>query len=256
MFEKIVFPMSFPWAHSVVPVVRNFPRDIDEMPALLSLDDAENEICALKHSNFDLHQSQPGFEKPDLFDDEDEEISAVARRSDQPGEIELTTCAPSIASSFNSPSPDAENEQGIFSVLLRDPLVQPVPRAAMSSKSAGMKRIPAQEDARPIALGEMAFQAFEQSQDEKRRKLEAGMARLKTLRVSIKVDSTSSRHALFNKNGEQTSLPLLLPAVLPEGFRASLKNKNSSRAPQGRSQLTWIEKTSARRQQNLGDSGG
>lgn len=243
ILENILFPMSFPWAHSAIPNARNLPRDIDEIPAIQTIDDAEHETCALKHSNFDLHQSQVGFVKKELLDD-GEEIPAVARRSEQPGEIELITCAPSIASNGNGPSPDTPATEDNFTVLFRDPLVQPVPRA--TEPATAINATSPSQEVDVNQTGELSYQVFEHVQEKKRRKLEAGMARLKTLKISVKVDSTSSRRALFNKSSQQTKSPLLLPAVLPEGFRYVPRGKNASRIPHGRSQLTWMEKVSNR----------
>jgi hypothetical protein len=59
ILEKVLFPMSFPWAHDVDPVIQTIPRDIDEMNAILSAEEVslpddckkrsiETEVCVRK----------------------------------------------------------------------------------------------------------------------------------------------------------------------------------------------------------------
>ena len=238
MLENLILPMSFPWAHLVGPVVRTIPRDIDEMPAIQMIDDAEHELCSLKHNNFDLARRESSdSEDIDALTDDKEDFRAVARRADDPGVVELLTCAKPLISAGNDASLTRVAEKS--SILLKDPVVETAPGhgglSMVEPRDMGVK-----------TPGEVLYRVFEQVQDSKRRKLEAGMARLKTSMISFKVGSTSSRPRLFNRSYSQTRLPLLLPAELPQDFRPLAKSRNKDRIPPGRSKLVWMEKVSSR----------
>jgi PHD-zinc-finger like domain len=228
--------MSFPWAHRIDPVVRNIPRDIDEMPGILLIDDAEHQACSLKNGNFDLPKQETGYEDSDDDDDGDDCIRAVARRADNPGVIQLLTCAPSLRSHERAALPDAIRTGCKPSALLRDPLIEPATGSGIG------KRKPT-SGTQKVSSCDHSFLAFEHMQAEKRTKLENGLARLKTLFVSVRVCSTSSRPVLFSKADDQKKVPLLLPAVYPQDFRLMTKSKNPSRSPPGRTQMIWMEKT-------------
>ena len=218
--------MSFPWAHRIVPVVRNIPRDIDEMLAIQRIDDPEHEVCALKHSNFDLAHPELSVERTGAFD-AFQTINAAARRAEDPGIIELVTSAPPA----NDQVPGEK-----ASILLRDP----------STDITSSSEIISPGDSKDFDVnvrGELSYRVFEQVQEKKRRKLEAGLARRKTLMISVKVGSTSSRSSLFGGDKKSSKHPMLLPAVIPhQEHRSVPKSKNASRSKSGRSQLVWLEK--------------
>jgi PHD-zinc-finger like domain len=218
--------------------VRNIPRDIDEMPGILLIDDAEHEACSIKNGNFDLPKQEMGYEDSDDEDDDDC-IRAVARRADNPGVIQLLTCAPSLGSHERAALPDAIRTGCKLSVLLRDPLIEPA-----TGSGIGQRR--PTSATQNVLSGDQTFLAFEHSQGEKRTKLEQGLARLKTMFVSVRVCSVSSRPVLFTKGDDQQRVPLLLPAVYPQDSRPMTKSKNPSRGSTGRTQLIWMEKTPSR----------
>jgi len=241
LLENIVFPMSFPWNHPGGPVIRTIPRDIDEMPSIQTMDDdAEHELCSLKHSNFDLGKF--------LFNSGTDnsyggggKMRAVARRADNPGIVELITCAPPLSKGANDlPIGTAYSPEARRSILLRDPIVELV-SVAESAVSSQAKPTGGDD------FEELSYRMFEDLQEKKRRKLESGLARLKTSMISVRVGSTSSRPTLFDKKNSQVRAPLLLPAVLPQDFRPMAKGRSSSsRVDSGRSKLIWLEKLSMR----------
>ncbi|CAB9514651.1 expressed unknown protein [Seminavis robusta] len=237
---RIVFPMSFPWGHNIDPVVRNIPRDIDEMPGVISMDDPDRQVCSLKQGNFDLPKDEMDYEESDDDDDEDC-IRAVARRADDPGVIELKTCAPCLESHERSALSAAIRTGCKPSILLRDPLIEPAP-----GSGSGSSKVQASNVSKVMLPDKVdAFDSFQQIQAEKRRKLENGMARLKTVFLSVKVESASTRPVIFQR--DQPRVPLLLPAAYPQDFRPITKGKNAARSPPpGRSQLVWMEKTPSR----------
>jgi len=226
MLENLILPMSFPWAHSVGPVIRTIPRDIDEMPAIQMIDDAEHELCSLRNNNFDLACR---YSRDTVDQDDGADFRAVARRAGTPGVVELLTCAKPLVSSGQAKA------AGSSSILLKDPVVETVPaqkRAVPITLSHTNSKAPA----------DLSYQVFKQIQDSKRRKLEAGLARIKTSMISFKVGSTSSRPKLFNTSDSQGRMPLLLPAELPQDFRPIVKSRHKHRVPPGRSTLVWMEK--------------
>jgi PHD-zinc-finger like domain len=71
--------MSFPWAHPKEPIFKAIPRDIDELPGILSIGEGSPEHEA--HGKF-RHLKGRGLPK---------NTQAAARRSVDPGVVELTT---------------------------------------------------------------------------------------------------------------------------------------------------------------------
>jgi hypothetical protein len=81
LFDDIVFPMSFPWAHKVPPVMKMIPRDIDEMCGIMTLG----------INNFEgLGRFEP---LPGSASQPDGAVVA-SRRSSDPGVIEYSTGFP------------------------------------------------------------------------------------------------------------------------------------------------------------------
>lgn len=239
ILEQLILPMSFPWAHPVGPVVRTIPRDIDEMPAIQMIANAEHEVCSLKHNNFDLtRRDLSDSEDRDALSDEEADFRAVARRADDPGVVELLTCAKPLISNGNDTSLTSVARKS--SILLKDAVAE---TSGGHGSHANLQAALMMDIKTP---GELSYRVFKQVQDSKRRKLEAGTARLKTSIISFKVGSTSSRPHLYNKSDSQARMPLLLPAELPHDFRPIVKGRNKDRIPPGRSQLVWMEKVSSR----------
>ena len=235
ILENVILPLSFPWAHPAGPVVRTIPRDIDEMPAIQTIADTEHEVCSLKNNNFDLGRrySSDSEDKESPPDDDEADFRAVARRADDPGVVELLTCAKPLV--LTGKDAALTKFSGKSSILLKDPVVE-------TTAHCGLSMTEPKDAARNKSPGELSYRIFEHVQDSKRRKLEAGMARLKTSMISFKVGSTSSRPRLFNKSDSQARVPLLLPAELPQDFRPMAKGRNKDRLPPGRSELVWMQK--------------
>ena len=239
ILENLLLPLSFPWAHPAGPVVRTIPRDIDEMPAIQMIADADHELCSLKNNNFDLGRrcSNDSEDRESQPDDDNADFHAVARRADDPGVVELLTCRkPLVLAGKDS---TLTRIAGRSSILLKDPVVEMTDHVSLlkveENGSSGVN-----------TPNDLSYHIFSQIQDKKRRKLEAGMARLKTSMISFKVESTSSRPQLFNKSDSQTRMPLLLPAELPQDFRPIVKGRNKDRLPAARSRLVWIQKLNSR----------
>lgn len=236
ILENIIFPMSFPWAHRIAPVVRNIPRDIDEMLAIQRIDDAEHEFCSIRHSNFDLNHYELSLERTGSFE-ADQSLEAAARRGDEPGVIELIVSAPPPTIFGGDPSGKAPISRRAKSILLANPMLESDPILHVASTTK-------QEEYDLNVPGEVSYRIFEQVQENKRRKLRAGMLRRKTLKISVKVDSTSSRSSLFEQNEELPRYPMLLRALLSYDNRGiSHKSKNAPRVGKSRAQLVWVEQS-------------
>lgn len=200
ILEGFLFPMSFPYAHNVVPVVKNIPRDIDEMLAIQTIEDADHEVCNLANQNFDLgflhketEKSRKGRQRK----------SAVARRGDNPGVIELITTS-------SQPNIEHGSQDSPFFDY---------------------------EDVDTNKKGDLSLKVFEQIQASKRQKLQVGLSRRKTMHVSVKVGCSSTRPSLFSKT--KAGFPLLLPAFVDP--QATSKHKRGMFLL-GRNDTVWSEK--------------
>ena len=201
--------------------------------------DAEHELCSLKNNNFDLglRYSSDSEDKESPSGEDKADFHAVARRADDSGVVELLSCAKPLVLAGTDAA--LTKFSGKSSILLKDPVVE-------TSAHCSLSMTEPKDAARNMAPGDLSYRIFEHVQDSKRRKLEAGMARLKTSMISFKVGSTSSRSRLFNKSDSQARMPLLLPADLPPDFRPMAKGRNKDRPPPGRSELVWMQKFTSR----------
>lgn len=256
--------MAFPWQHRVAPV-RNIPCDIDEMPEVLT---AENGSHApfrngpLGFGRFDVGQLRRGASTARLVNSH-HMVCSAARRSDDPGVIEFSamTFPPICPGDLYS---DFENkERQVNRALDR------LPHANSAIQTLDVDGL--------ATRGELAVRCFEQVKNNKRRKVEQSRACENPRRVSVKVNSSSSRSSLFSSvplDGSRCDPkrgPLLLAATLPSEVQngrflsttraASIaqklgtyncrhglgptnpSGKNSNRITVGRTRLVWTEKS-------------
>jgi hypothetical protein len=265
IMEDVLQPMAFPWQHRVVPVARNIPCDIDEMPEVLTAEDGSHAPFRngpLGFGRFDVGQLRRGASTARLVNSHDMVCSA-ARRSDDPGVIEFA------AMTFPPNSPedlcsDFENKEREMDRAL----------SRLPHTNSAMQTLEVDDSA---TRGELSVRCFEQVQSNKRRKVEQSRACKHTQHVSVKVNSSSSRSSLFSSvpiNGSRCDPergPLLLAATLPSEVQngrflsttraASIaqklgtyncrhglgptnpSGKNSNRITVGRTRLVWTEKS-------------
>lgn len=185
LLKEIVLPMSFPWNHNVEPFVKAFPRDIDEM---YDVQTAGNELLqdgAFGKFETILHAG-PGRMPP-------HDTRVAARRSEDPGVVELTSIhAPSAAQ---------------FAAM-------PYCHSAVSDRTDEVD-LP----------GDISLRVYQEVQARESLQLQQASVNLTTSLVSFRVGGTSSRSTLIQATADSRS-PLLLEALLPPSVQEGSKKKS------------------------------
>jgi hypothetical protein len=199
--QKVLQPMSLPWTHKVKPVARNIPCDIDEMIDILTADDGLH--TPYENGNFGFGQFETGRriagQSIVSLANSSESFRSATRRSSDPGIIDYST---TMLPSTSYPPED-------FSVTGSSPLISSV--EAHNSDDDLIK-------------GDTLLRCFEATQALKKRKIEQARGCTKQFKISVKVNSSSSRSSIFTKNSLECQQdednidelsPDLLEAVLP-----------------------------------------
>jgi len=249
MLERYLIPMDFPWMHGVQPVVKSMAYDIDEMPGLLRIEDEVNspfERGTFGYGKFETGKNPKGGSP---VRNPDDSILEAARRSNDPGVIELTTIR-----SFQNPDSDSTNSyQYLHDRCLDDGSEASFPGVEkilsingesgdhfMSSTSWRKEQMDStitSDDADdPIGMlsdASLRVRQFRYVQAEKKRKLNFSQGRIEKKYISVRFGSASSRTTLFepcpkppwqkreaNKeesqnNGQYYRRPILVNAFLP-----------------------------------------
>ena len=256
--QAIMMPMSFPWQHRVIPVARNIPCDIDEMPAILTADDgifAPFENGPLGYGRFDVGQLRRGASTARLMNWQVATCSA-ARRTSDPGVIELST--------FSLPPNKGNDNRSTEHVPEKQP------RSDNRNQSCSC---PSWDRCDLSERGEISLRCFEQARSCKKRKIEQSRSCVRKKYVSVKVHSSSSRSSIFSPESATGILPRFLPttAVLPLEVQngrfvnatkakevaerlgtyscryglgpTNPSGKNSNRVATGRTRIIWTEKS-------------
>ena len=192
--QKVLQPMSLPWTHKVKPVARNIPCDIDEMIDILTADDGLH--TPYENGNFGFGQFETGrriaSQSIVSLANSSESFRSATRRSSDSGIIEYSTTM----------LPSTSYPPGDFSVAESSPLIK--------------------DD---LVKGDTLLRCFEATQALKKRKIEQARGCTKQFKISVKVNSSSSRSSIFTKSSlecqqhEDNNIdelsPDLLEAVLP-----------------------------------------
>jgi hypothetical protein len=262
ILERILLPMSFPWQHRVVPVARNIPCDIDEMPAILTSQDGSYtpfENGPLGFGKFDIGQLRRGASSARVVNSDDM-VCAAARRAGDPGQVELSSVT----------LPPIQSEEH----AIQENTSSKTETGKISSTSSSTWREKSDEDDIE-ANGEISLRCFEEVQRQKRRKVGQARSCVRRHSISVRVESTSSRTSIFDANSGPLDVrfarPWLTEATLPlevqNGRFLSASNaksiarklgtynlrhglgttnpsgKNSNRVSVGRTRLIWTEKS-------------
>lgn len=231
--------MSFPWNHSIVPAIKNFPKDIDELPSIAHADD--DEFTPFENGEFGYGGFEVGKERrPAASPDEDkesDEFHAATRRSDDVGVIELTVIDHKSATNdysrlwkkklimLGTGDGSMNNGSTSPSAFLHEPDVA----AKSDSVSDGGKANAAtisdhgkngkNDQGVKVDAEESIFHCFQQTQSIKKQKLSLAKESTQRLLVSVRFGSVSSRtsvmHESCNGKDNANSAPLLSEAVLP-----------------------------------------
>jgi hypothetical protein len=242
--ERILEPLAFPWTHKVIPVARNLPCDIDELIDLITLDDglySPFENGGFGFGRFDTGQFR-SCESSVILPNSSSAFRSATRRSNDPGVIEFTTIS----------LPPHQFER----FWLDEPVEVECPNTRFNGVGTELR-------------------CFETIQAIKKRKVEQARSSIRTTKISVRINSSSSRSLILNET--QTTRkggafpPHLLEATLPQEVQIGRKlsgshaksvadslgsydvrhslgltnqsGKNSSRIAVGRTRIMWTEKS-------------
>eukprot|EP00980_Cylindrotheca_fusiformis_P026445 scaffold16189_cov125-Cylindrotheca_fusiformis.AAC.1 len=241
--QKILMPMSLPWMHPVVPVARNIPCDIDEMPEILSVDDGSHtpfENGPFGFGNFAMGQMQQSADQ-NLLVTKSVAMRAAARRSVDPGVIELSTVT-----------------------LHPDEVLKNTFDEAQTDLSCSM------DD----AVGELSLCCFEIEQKRKKRKIDKAKMLTRKRFISVKINSTSSKFSILPSASLDLACARLPTEVQEARFLSMSKatkiaqklgsydcrhglgptnasGKNANRVTVGRTRRMWTSKSPADKPQRV-----
>ncbi len=233
ILERIVFPMCFPWNHSIIPAIKNFPKDIDELPAILHV--GEEEYTPFDNGVFGYGGFEVGKERRSTRDEaaaaHGESFLAATRRTNDVGVIELTvidnegnidkssllrkrsrqedsrgnTTGISITASDKVPNENTSNVDSQENGVAR----MPPPGPSRISPSRDTEE---SQDASSITAADLVFVSHEHSKAAKKQKLKASEGNAQRILVSVRCGSVSSRSSIFAP--KEGTTPLLCKAVL------------------------------------------
>ena len=250
ILERILFPMCFPWNHSIIPAIRNFPKDIDELPAILHADNEEYtpfDNGVFGYGGFEVGKDR----RPSNCVTHEGTYLAATRRTDDVGVIELTVidndCAIEMTSRLRKRRcQDVSDKDGFEATSKVMDASSSKPWTAQISKNASSSASdskPASKHAMPSSTcgnadmtsctengchttaTDLVLPAFTHAQVVKKQKLCVAKENAQRLLVSVRFGSVSSRSSLFEGNRQDKMIglrPLLLEAMLP-----SRKNRNN-----------------------------
>ena len=266
--------MALPWLHSVVPVARNIPCDIDDLIPVLSADDGlytPFENGPLGYGRFDVGQLRRGKSNLSLANTSDSVCSA-SRRSDDPGVVELST----ISLPPNPQHEDASLDLAVSSIKPYHGLTAlPVPIKPYHGLTA--LPVPDLQLVEGNNPGEVSLQCFENAFQRKTRRVRQSRRYARKQYVSVKINSSSSRATIFSNDEKEharlleATLPLevqngrFLSASKAQGIAEKLgsynwrhglgpnnhSGKNSNRVSVGRTRLMWTEKSPSEQPQRV-----
>lgn len=187
ILDNIVFPMSFPWNHHVPPVLKSVPFDIDDL-----LGSQTFETNLLDQGDFGKF-----VEVPTEATDSGilpSETRAAAKRTEDPGVILFTEISP--------------------------------PTILQRTFTGGLLSDCVDGDD-SFLPGGPSLRSMQEARSKKRRREEIEVSNLKTVEVSIRFGSTSSRSSVLvppNPNSHVLMLPALLPNSVHDGHRVCATN--------------------------------
>lgn len=237
--------MSFPWDHQLVSFIKNIPRDIDELPAILHTEDelfAPFENGTFGYGKFETGTQVRHIPPPSVETNDDcEAVRLAARRSNDPGVIELTAMATPHPSPVLSMSRQKKfSPHGASTVADSHKPVAFIEAdgaknlAKVASSASGTARTSHLRSSRTTCdldndldiddikvQGEMAYRRFSQVQEKKKRRIDIGRSYTKRSLISVKVESVSSRSSIFStyqkvdEEHENDFRPFVRSAYLP-----------------------------------------
>lgn len=190
ILHTFLLPMSIPWSkhQPYSDFVKDFPKDIDEMPEVLGIDDYSR--VPFENGTFGYGKFEVGKSPKAVSPDYEGGIRAALRRSDDPGVIEMTTVnfdhleAASCNISRNLFAKKVDTPEKVISGS----------RQSLRLSNRKRKHGPSRsEQSMPLRM----LDYFRTTQTEKKRKLEIAKQNVEKKFVSVRFGSTSSRTSIF-----------------------------------------------------------
>ena len=233
--------MSFPWAHSIVPAVRIFPKDIDELPAIAHCDDEA--FTPFENGTFGYGGFEIGKDRRSISEGVEPtgDFQAATRRSKDVGVIELTVV--DHESKIDDSSRLRKRRRNLFCED-GDTSNDGLPVVTMSPAGEPLFTQPPHANANQDDLtvaGEAALRCYEHTQALKKQKLHFAKESAHRLLVSVRVGSVSSRSSVLESAESGPAWrPLLCEAVLPtRKNRAASPTSSSFYDVRKRDHLLW-----------------
>mmetsp|Transcript_2850 Transcript_2850/g.4295 ORF Transcript_2850/g.4295 Transcript_2850/m.4295 type:complete len:897 (+) Transcript_2850:223-2913(+) len=240
ILHTFLLPMAIPWSehHPYSNLVRNFPKDIDEMPEVQGMDDHSHipfENGTFGYGKFEIGKS-PKSVSPEFLNG----VRAASRRSNDPGVIELATI-------------DFDNLGAASAKISRNHFVnntspeKKISNLSQSARRSSRKRKCANPPSEQTTSHPM-LDYFQQQKTQKKAKLEIAAKSIEKKFISVRFGSTSSRSSIFydheitdqdsnsvkddDASVETAPRPLLVKVNLPLEVQAgrSLKNANAAKS--------------------------
>lgn len=226
--------MCFPWNHDVVPVIRNFPKDIDELPAVLQADD--DEFTPFQNGVYGYGGFEVGKERRTAHDQaviaHGDTYLAATRRTNDVGVIELTVIDNERVLGESSRLRKRKHDETVdgddgADSKSKEPPKDALPAANSENKAKTeviMRQEEPNEPAACYSYSDNVRASFEHAKAVKERKVAMAEENTHRMLVSVRFGSTSSRSTVlapFGGNHNSSSQPLLAHASIP-----TRKNRN------------------------------
>jgi hypothetical protein len=234
--------MCFPWNHDIVPAIRNFPKDIDELPAILGAE--KDEYTPFTNGFYGYGGFEIGKERRTPHDAaviaHGDTYLAATRRTDDVGVIQLTVIdnervldeSSRLRKRKRREVNGAEADSNTAGKVARAP---PLPNGASARNSPSSEPLTCPSAMRSTTndngdvvmraenmsdtnddKSDYILQAFEHAKKVKEQKAKAAEKNTNRLLVSVRFGSVSSRSSVLTTPGNDSQdSPLLCQAVLP-----------------------------------------
>ena len=230
ILHKCLLPMAFPWSenHSYSDVIKSFPRDIDEMPDILGMEDCSH--VPFENGLFGYGKFEVGKSMKSLASTENQQCRrAATRRTEDAGVIELTIIdAPEntdpTLSDFATPMNEGQKKAAGES----DGRLDSQPRRSTRKRKSSSFECVETEEVNPQSLS--AY--FSRYLETKKAKTDFALSSVQKQFVSVRFGSVSSRNSILdadihpwtgststpslaNANSPNETAPILVKAKLP-----------------------------------------
>lgn len=230
ILHRYLLPMAFPWSehHSYSDVIKSFPRDIDEMPDILGMEDSS--YVPFENGPFGYGKFEVGKSMKSLLSPENQQGKrAATRRTEDAGVIELTIVdAHEITepspSDFATPTHVAQKK----AAGKKSAQLESSPRRSLRKRKSSSLECVETRETKTNILSEY----FESWQETKKAKTDYALSRVQKMFISVRFGGVSSRSSILDldiqpwtgfssanilpdADSSQKAAPLLVKVQLP-----------------------------------------